>query len=89
MSNQCLVCSKQEKLISAVYNGKYGLYCKSCLSRQNHVGSADYARQADRDAHEADMVQPWKRDGSPNRDYARLYPNMVDEMYSEEGKREL
>jgi len=75
--------------MSAVFNGKYGLYCKDCLSRKEHAGIASYSREKDREAHQADLVQPWNADGSPSKDYARLYPEMVDEMYSKEEKEQL
>lgn len=75
-----MICSKcgydKNNLYGAIINGKYNQYCQQCLNivkRQASPLSASYARDRDREKHEADLVQPWNKDGSPNRDFARLY----------------
>jgi hypothetical protein len=83
----CDSCGSKEHTITAVINGKFGQYCNNCrqgATRQANVGSAQYARDRDRDAHEIGLVQPWDRQGNPNKEFMRLYPDESKEMFTEE-----
>jgi hypothetical protein len=47
------------------------------------VGHAQYERDRDREEHAADMIQPWDRNGKPNREFINKYPEQSKEMFSE------
>lgn len=73
--------------VTAVLNGKFGHYCPTCFSgnyRSADAGTASYNRQRDFEAHEADALQPWHKNGAPNTDFIRRYPDSAKEMYSKE-----
>jgi len=71
---------------SAVIRGEYGQYCKHCIAGYNRAtnsGHAQYSRDRDREDHARDMIQPWRSNGKPNRDFIREYPEEAKSMFSE------
>ena len=75
----------------AVLRAKFGNYCQACIQlsdRSKSAGSAQYDRDRDRESHLGDTVQPWIN-GKPNKDFAYLYPDKIDDYYSEQEKKEL
>lgn len=85
-----LVCDacRQEKepLKGALINGIFGQYCANCLmgqTRQANPRSAQYARDRDRDSHEADLLQPWDAKGNPSREFIRNYPDEAKDNFTE------
>lgn len=84
---KCDGCHKNKPTTGAIINGVFGQYCRTCRSNSQRLasaGSASYSRQADRDAHEADLVQPWDVRGNPNRDFIRLHPEQSKDMFTKE-----
>lgn len=83
----CDGCRQNKPTVSAIIDGKFGQYCMDCrnrVTRQAAPGSAQYSRQRDRDAHEADLVQPWDAKGNPNKEFIRLYPEEAKLNFTEE-----
>jgi hypothetical protein len=74
-------------LHGAIINGKYGQYCWQDIqkaSRQASPGHAAFSREADRRAHQADMLQPWDSNGVPSTEFIRQYPANAKDMFSQE-----
>lgn len=73
--------------ITAVVDGKYGHYCTDCLDgrkRQNHIGSAQYSRDRDREDHEVDLLQPWDARGNPSKQFINHYPDEAHDIFTKE-----
>lgn len=83
----CDSCLQDKKhLVGAVVEGKFGQYCYDCIDnikRPAHVGSAQYQRDRDRDAHEMDLLQPWDAKGNPNTEFIRRFPEESKDMFSQ------
>lgn len=84
----CDTCNKDFlHLNAAVIGSVFGQYCPNCLEivkRQSHVGSAQYSRDRDREAHEVDLLQPWDAKGNPNTEFIRHYPEEAKDNFSQE-----
>lgn len=83
----CDGCNQDKPTVSAVINGRFGSYCPACLQalqRTAHPGSAQYARDRDRDAHEVDLLQPWDSKGNPSKDFIREYPDEARDTFTQE-----
>ena len=66
--------------------------CRSCydLMQEERVssGHAQYGRDRDFEDRQADIVQPYTKDGKPSSDFARLYPDKARELFSDKDMRE-
>lgn len=84
----CDSCHLEKKhLIGAIIKGKYGQYCQACIDgvkRHATGSSAQYQRDRERDAHQADMLQPWDAKGKPNTEFIRHYPDESKDMFTQE-----
>lgn len=83
----CDNCHRKLPTQSAVINGKFGEYCNDCISgvqRSHNPRSAQYARDRDWEAHEADMLQPWDANGKPSREFIRNYPEEAHVNFTQE-----
>lgn len=83
----CTGCGSNKNTRKAMINGKFGDYCSTCIQgvkRLHNVGSAQYSRDRERDAHQADMLQPWDGKGNPNKEFIRMYPDESKDMFSQE-----
>lgn len=88
----CDGCKKSTNTSVAVLDGKFGNYCSDCrnrLLRLSSAQSAQYRRDREREEHLADIVQPWDRNGNPNPEFARLYPEEAKLNFGEEEYKKL
>lgn len=88
---KCNNCDNTDQLTGAVLSGKFGNYCRSCIDLSNRLKSpltAQYDRDRDREAHQRDLLQPWDKDGNPNTEFIRQYPDSAVDYFSEDELRE-
>ena len=70
-------------------NGTFGKYCAACLSEQQRLPGAEkakYDRDREREDYRKDMLQPWLPNGKINVEFARAYPERIDNYTEEELK---
>lgn len=87
MSNRCEVCGRNKGETSAIVKGRYGIYCPECLARENRqAGShkAGYDRDREREDYRKDMLQPRLPNGKINVDFAKAYPDIAKDEFTEE-----
>jgi len=84
----CDNCKEEVKhLKGAVLNNTFGFYCTPCLSGESRQAGAHQAseiRTSDRDAHQRDIIQPYKPDGTPNSEFISEYPDQAKDYFSQE-----
>jgi hypothetical protein len=51
-------------------------------------GHAQYGRDRDYEDKQAEIVQPYTKDGKPSSDFAKLYPEQASKLFSEKDMRE-
>lgn len=92
-NDSCSICHEHDGSVSGVIKGEYidGV-CRQCfdalLADQSvSSGWADYMRNRDFEDKQADIVQPYSKDGTPNQDFIKLYPTKAAEMFSEKDLR--
>lgn len=84
---KCDNCHNEGVIIAAVIGNHYGSYCSICIGntkRLHHVGSAQYSRDRDREAHEVDMLQPWDSKGNPSKEFINHYPDEAHDIFTQE-----
>lgn len=72
-----------------MHRGKFDTFCPECLSEgKRTAGShkAGYDRDRDREDYKKDMLQPWLPNGKINVEFARAYPDRLDNYTAEELK---
>lgn len=91
---KCTICKKNDGNVSGVVKDTYytGL-CRSCfdgllVDQSVSSGWADYMRSRDFEDHQADIAQPYSKDGKPNSDFIKLYPERAKSMFSDKEIRE-
>lgn len=90
---KCSECKTSDGTISAVIQGKYHANlcpaCKALLNAGQTIssGAARWSRTIDAEDHEADIQQPWNKDGTINGKFVRLYPEQAKALFSEEEMR--
>lgn len=90
---KCTVCKEQEGNVSGVIKGQYiDEVCRDCFDRlltdqSVSSGWADYMRSRDFEDNQADLVQPYTKDGTVNSDFVKLYPDKAANMFSEQELR--
>lgn len=85
--NTCDGCTQKRETTGAIIKGKYGQYCRDCRTLANRTqssGFAQWSRERDREDNSRDLIQPWDRNGVPNRDFIREYPDEAKQMFTEE-----
>lgn len=78
--------SESVRLTTAIIGGKFGNYCTNCTQkagRSAHAGHAQYLRARDREDNAKDLLQPWNKDGTPNREFIREYPEEAKLNFTE------
>lgn len=84
----CDDCKREyQNLYGAIVEGKYGQYCKNCITagkRMHHPGSAQYSRDRDREDNAKDLLQPWDARGKPNTEFIRNYKEEAEEIFTQE-----
>ncbi len=85
----CDVCKLNKATGSAVKDGHYYKFiCSDCKPRPNvSSGHARWARGIDLEDHEADIQQPYNKDGTINRRFAMLYPKQAGVLFTNEQVR--
>lgn len=91
---KCSNCNDLEGTVSGTIAGQYrsGL-CRPCFSTMQagmrpSSGHASYNRQRDFEDHQADIAQPYTKDGKPSRDFISLYPEQAKKMFNEKDLRQ-
>lgn len=90
----CDVCHKRKAEVSAIVNGSYYKnLCKPCkaqlsMGQMPNSGHARWARDIDLQDHEADIQQPWGKDGKPNAQFIRLYPKQAAAVFTKQQMRD-
>jgi len=85
--NTCDGCTQERETTGAIIKGKYGQYCRDCRTlaqRSSSTGFAQWSRDRDREDNAKDLIQPWDRNGVPNREFIRNYPEESKEMFTKE-----
>ena len=85
--NTCDGCGNDRPTTGAIIKGKYGQFCRECRSnahRPQSTGFAQWSRDRDREDNAKDLIQPWDRNGKPNRDFIREYPEQAQDMFTKE-----
>lgn len=83
---KCDYCDKEDETTGAIIEGKFGQYCRDCrtkLRRSVSPGYASYSRARDREDNAKDLIQPWDKNGNPNTEFIRNYPDESKEMFTE------
>jgi hypothetical protein len=83
----CDNCHRKVKTQGAVIANKYGQYCTNCratLKRLVSAGAAASSRTQDRVNHLKDVIQPWDRNGKPNREFIRNYHEEAQGIFTRE-----
>lgn len=90
----CTNCHQNKAEHSAVIKGVYyeGL-CDGCFKLLNRgqvvsSGHARWARSIDTEDHEADIQQPYGKDGKPNAKFIKLYPRQASYVFDEKQMRD-
>lgn len=85
---KCTNCqSVTNRLTKAILAGRFGSYCPNCIQKQGrgaHAGHATYLRDRDREDNLRDLIQPWDRNGKPNPEFIREYPEEAKLNFTEE-----
>ena len=71
----------------AVINGEYGQYCSNCLDKQQRMAgthAAEYSRQRQWEDYAREIIQPYTREGKPNTEFIRQYPEEAEEEFTKE-----
>ena len=90
---RCKSCKQAEAAVSGVVKGEYvSNVCRDCFQskltdQRISSGHADYMRSRDVEDHEADIVQPYTKDGTPAPQFIQLYPERAMKMFSEQELR--
>ena len=85
----CNICGANATT-TAIAGGKFGTYCKTCLSkgaRTQQAHQAIYNRDREREDYAKDLIQPWVN-GKPNKEFITNYPEYAKENFTEEELRE-
>ena len=83
----CDKCNRDVPTTGAILWGKFGQYCRDCRNKHNrsgHAGHAQWSRDRDREDNAKDLIQPFDRNGNPNREFIRNYPEESKDMFTEE-----
>jgi hypothetical protein len=86
----CEICKRNKASLSAIIQGVYYKFlCEDCKPAPNvSSGHARWARDIDLQDHEADIQQPYGKDGKPNPHFIRLYPKQAKAVFSEKQMRD-
>ena len=88
--NPCSQCGRPGGFSAVIADTYYPDLCTSCLSGLQEPGpssgQASYNRQRDLEDNAAMLVQPYKN-GKPNEDFRRTYPDKAERYFSDEQLR--
>lgn len=90
----CENCHQNKSNRSAVIKGVYySALCDTCFANLNKSqvtssGHARWARSIDLEDHEADIQQPWGKDGKPNAKFIKLYPKQAAAVFDKKQMRD-
>lgn len=76
-------------MIQGTYYPNLCAGCKASLSTGQSAssGHARWSRTIDAEDHEADIQQPFNKDGTPNGKFVRLYPEQARAVMTDEQMR--
>lgn len=89
----CTICHTNEADVSAIIKGVY--YPNICREDKAKLqagqaissGHAKWERSIDAEDHEADVQQPYNKDGTINGRFCRLYPRQAAALFTDEQMR--
>lgn len=87
----CFLCNSPATH-KAVINGIFGSYCYTCIKddhRSPDSGHASYSRQKDFEDHRADTIQPRFKNGRPNPEFVKFYPEESKSEFTIEELKEI
>lgn len=82
----CVKCGLKPATVSAVLEGQYYRFlCEDCRPQPKvNSGHARWERDLDAQDHEADIQQPYNKDGSINARFAKLYPKQAKVLFNDD-----
>lgn len=94
---KCPRCNKGKANIHRIYGV---LYCDKCQDADSKLVSLKHPPEfatiaqsnritTDRDHHSKDTIQPWDKDGKPNVDFIKNYPDKVGDYFEGENLNRL
>lgn len=93
MTLKCSICCKRPPTVNGVIKGIYhSNVCRPCYSslladQSVSSGHAEYNRSRDFEDRQADIAQPYDKQGKPSADFIALYPERAKSIFKEDELR--
>lgn len=90
---KCSVCKDRPGAVSGIIKSKrYSDICRICFDRLLNdqsvsSGHAEYNRSRDFEDHQADIAQPYDKEGKPSGDFIQLYPERAKSLFNDDELR--